>query len=124
MNHPQPVETVTVQRQNLLAKIAALIDSITTLQVVTAIGPLRLDDGGQLPAQNQPLRFAPETRFMVTRLQLVQGDIVTVRDPAFDSEDQQELRQFHNDQVAQARQLIKDNMETLRQWYQMLKELD
>jgi hypothetical protein len=61
-------------------------------------------------------------RKMVTKINLVQGDIKSSMDREFVVGELKELRAFHETQVLKAQQIIKDNLEALKTLWTLVKD--
>lgn len=97
--------------QEFLGKVKDSIEKLSTLDIVTAVGPLKYDSV-------KKTYEAPESgaaSVMRTRIDLLQGDITTQLDEEFATGRYQGLRDYHAAREKQGHELIKSNIETLRQ---------
>jgi hypothetical protein len=61
-------------------------------------------------------------RTMLTKIDLVQGDIRNSMDREFVVGELKELRAFHETQVLKAQQIIRDNLEALKTLWALVKD--
>lgn len=84
----------------LLQKIAASLEGLLILTITTSVGE----------------------RTLKTTIHLVDGDIRNDFDPAFVTGDLKELVPFHESQVAKGQQIIKDNLATLKDLFNFVRD--
>ena len=114
-----PATTDAASTESFADRIKKAIANATTLQIVTAIGPVARDDNGD-PA----LVIGDESKIMLTRYDLVDGDITTVMDPAFvDGPPYDKLREFHQKQVDTGLQRVSSNIDALKKLYELARSI-
>lgn len=99
--------------KSILEKIKESLDNLVTLKIVTAVGSVVLKtdkDGSPLDSQ-----ISADAKAMVTEIDLLQGDITTAYDEEFVTGQYKELRSFHQQREAQGMQIIKDNINALKE---------
>ena len=92
----------------LAKRIQQSLANLVTLDIVTAVGPPKADGSG--PDYG-------EDKIMSSKIDLLQGDITNVIDPAFVTGELQTLRSFHETQVVKGEQIVRDNLKALRELY-------
>jgi hypothetical protein len=92
--------------------IKSAVKDLTQLEVVTMVGPVsvKANDTGKIVADIAP---DTETKAMVTRIDLIDGDIRNLVDPVFVTGDLQSVRDFHNEQVKKGNDIIVRNIEAV-----------
>ena len=100
-------------------RILDSMERLTTLEIVTAVGPTPLGPGGA-----PDLRLGGDAQVMVTRIRLLEGDITTKMDEAFVTGVHAPLRAFHEEQVARGLQIVKDNINALGELYRLLRQVE
>lgn len=98
-------------------RILDSIEKLTTLDIVTAVGPSALDGDGK-PT------FGRDGQVMATRIRLLEGDITTKMDEAFVTGVHAPLRAFHEEQVNRGMQIVKDNIAALGDLYRLLRQVE
>ncbi len=98
-------------KARLLDRIATAFERLVTLEIVTVVGQASWGaQGYELPRADDAL-----TQAMVTRIDLVQGDITTVIPVSFLDPAREPLRTFHQSREAEAHQIVKDNLAAVRE---------
>ena len=97
---------------NLISDIREALEKLKTLEIITAVGDVDLSDApaGRLPL----LRDGTAAATIVTRIDLLQGDIQTVFSPEIVTGDYQSLRDFHAQREEQGHQIVLDNIKALK----------
>jgi len=93
----------------ILAKIGRAVRSLVELQVITAVGEfeITIDDEGR-PAFRGGRVTSAEVLF--TRINLAEGDITSYVHPSFLAGEKAELRQYHDEQVHKAAEIMDRNV--------------
>lgn len=99
-------------------KILKALDSLTTLEIVTAVGPTLLD------AEGRPKLGLGDAKVMVSRLRLLDGDLTHKLDEAFVTGELASLREFHESQVTRGIEIIKGNIAALGELYRLLRQVE
>ena len=89
-------------------KIAQAITKVIELKITTSVTDA--SDANKLE------------RAMVTKINLVEGDIKNTMDREFVVGDLKDLRAFHETQVLKAQQIIKDNLDALKTLWALVKD--
>lgn len=108
----------TTETKNLVERIRDSLERLVTLEIVTAVGPPRLDDNG-----HPEVDFSKD-QVMVSQINLIAGDITNTMDPTFVDGDYAALRPFHEEQVAKGQEIIRENLQALEELYKFARELD
>ncbi|MCB9565945.1 MAG: hypothetical protein H6710_01750 [Myxococcales bacterium] len=99
-------------------KILQALDSLTTLEIVTAVGPTPLD------AKGKPLIGIGDAKVMASRIRLLDGDITNKIDEAYVKGELAPLRDFHETQVARGIEIIKGNIGALTELYRLIRQVE
>ncbi len=94
----------------LKERILKAFDNLVTLEIVTAVGHVTRSDEetGALD-----LDFDRDPKIILTKIDLLQGDIKTVYHEAFVSGEYAELKTFHAAREKEGHGLVRQNIETL-----------
>lgn len=104
---------------SLVDSIKSKLVNLTTLEIVTAVGPPTRDADGRLTVD-----LGSNSAVMFTQIRLLDGDVKTSVDPSFVSGDNQPLREFHQARVSEGMQAVKDNIAALKQLYQLVTTIE
>lgn len=111
---------------DLWKKLLSAADELVKLDIVTAVGPLKWQEEDEKTGQKG--KYVPEggtpTKVMHTRLDLLQGDIVTQMDEEFATGKFQALRDYHAEREKQGHKIIADNIQTLKSLLELLMNLE
>ena len=99
----------------LADRIKNSLANLVTLEIVTAVG--RPDPETLEPSYGQD-------RVMISKINLLDGDITNVIDEAFVSGELEPLRSFHETQVVKGEQIVRGNLKALRELYEMARQYD
>lgn len=109
----------------LLDTIKNALENLVTLEIVTAVGQIKFQASEQPsnPSERLPdIDFSKDPKVMLTKINLLQGDIRTVLDPAFVTGDYQSLRDFHLAREKEGHDIIQKNLAALKELYNTVKE--
>jgi hypothetical protein len=101
---------------DLLERIKSALDNIVTLEIVTAVGGIKKE--GEKVAPNLDYQNA---QVMLTKINLLQGDITTVVNEAFVSGPYQALREYHEAKAKEGYEIVQKNITTLEQLAKLAK---
>ncbi|MGK0359421.1 MAG: hypothetical protein ACI9U2_001723 [Bradymonadia bacterium] len=104
---------------SLVDSIKSKLSNLTTLEIVTAVGPPTRDENGRLTVD-----LKTNSAVMFTQIRLLEGDVTTSVDPSFVSGENQPLRAFHQTRVTEGMQAVKDNISALKQLYQLMTAIE
>lgn len=109
----------------LFQKLASAADELIKLDIVTAVGPLKYQpgqDGSQDKGRYVPDGSMP-TKVIHTRIDLLQGDVVTQMDEEFATGKYQSLRDYHASREKQGNEIIQANIKTLKSLFELLTQI-
>lgn len=98
---------------DLYAKLEGSIENLVTLEIVTAVGPVKPTNRDAKGIKVQE-KTDDAAKLLRTSIDLLEGDITTEMDPAFVTGPYQELREFHKAREAQAIEIVKGNIEAVK----------
>jgi hypothetical protein len=102
----------------LIDRIKDAIENLITLEIITAVGQVDFN------AENGPdLDQSKDPKVILSKIDLIQGDIKTVYDPEFVTGNYKELKDFHKTREEQGHQIIKDNLDALMRLFNLAKDL-
>lgn len=104
--------------ETLLARIKEAITNLVTLEIVTAVGEVKEVNGKSLE-----IDLSKNPSIILTKIDLLQGDIKTVYHENFVTGEYKELKEFHKLREEQGHEIIKNNIETLKKIYDFAKKL-
>ena len=102
-----------------LDDLASKAEQIVNLQIKTIIGEVKFDPDDR--SGNYTLSDNAQT--MYTSINLLQGDITSVIPESFLSDKLANMRQYHQAREEMGRQIIKDNIECLKELAALVKSL-
>jgi hypothetical protein len=105
-----------VDWSSFLNKIQAALENSVTLEIITAVGQIK---GG--PEKNAEIDWTKNPTVMLTKINLLQGDIETVFDPAYVTGDYQALRDFHADREKEGYDIVQKNLQALKELFNLAK---
>jgi hypothetical protein len=112
------------KKDELLDKIRNALTELVQLKIVTAVGPITA-----AVDPNDRSRIVPEvtsvqdSSLMYTRINLLDGDIVTCIPDKFVTGDYKDLREFHAAREKQAHEMIKGNFAALKELLALVRSL-
>ncbi|MDM8536289.1 hypothetical protein QUF70_06010 [Desulfobacterales bacterium HSG17] len=102
--------------KDLKTKIKESIQNLTTLEIITAVGQVKHKSKGDTE-ENQnslpDLDYEHEPKIILTKIDLLQGDIKTVYNEEFVTGNYQNLRDFHAEREKQGYEIIQKNINAL-----------
>lgn len=110
---------------DLWKKLTSAADDLIKLEIVTAVGPLKYEaspDGASGKGRYVPDGAQP-TKVMHTRIDLLQGDVVTQMDEEFATGKYQSLRDYHASREKQGNEIISANIKTLKSLFELLTQI-
>ncbi|MBI4300188.1 MAG: hypothetical protein HY677_03555 [Chloroflexi bacterium] len=102
---------------DLLTTIKNALEKLVSLEIVTAVGPIK---GGE--TSNADIDWDQNPKVILTRIDLLQGDIKTVFDPVFVTGEYQSLRDFHANREKEGHEIVLKNIAALRALYSLAQE--
>lgn len=113
-------ETSDSKLTALINRIKEALENLVTLEVITAVGQVKFGGPG---TQNPDLDTDKDYKLILTKIDLLQGDIKTVYDPEFVTGNYRELKEFHKSREEQGHQLVKDNLAALKSLFDLVMDL-
>ena len=100
------------KKKDLKERILRALENLVTLEVVTAVGQVAAPD-----AEGKPWSFTfdQDPKAILSRIDLLQGDVRTCFHEEFVTGDYQSLRDFHAAREAQGHEIIKGNIAALKE---------
>lgn len=103
----------------LITKIKDAIENLITLEIVTAVGNVTVSsEDEKLSVVN--IENAPA---ILTKIDLIQGDIKTIFHEEFVTGNYKDLKDFHAEREGQGHEIIKGNLEALKKLFDLAKNL-
>ena len=101
-----------VDWSRLIEKIEDALEKAVTLEIITAVGQIK---GG--PEKEAEIDWGQNPKVILTKINLLQGDIETVFDPAYVTGDYQALRDFHMAREKEGYDIVHKNLDALKELY-------
>ncbi len=102
---------------DLKKKIVDSIQNLVTLEIVTAVGQIQLEAKENRPEDAErsfpDLDYEKDPKVMLTKIDLLQGDITTVYDEEFVTGEYQQLKAYHAAREKEGYDIVQKNIETL-----------
>ncbi len=103
--------------EDLKTKIKESIKNLVTLEIITAVGQVRFegpDKNEKTERSRYPdLDFERDPKVILTKIDLLQGDIKTVYNEEFVTGNYQSLKEFHFEKEKQGHEIIEKNIAAL-----------
>ena len=107
----------------LKEKIMESIENLVTLEIMTAVGHVASPAGGSEEGRSLPdLDYDRNPKMILTKINLLQGDIKTVYHEAFVTGEYQELRAFHSAREKEGYNIVLQNIAVLERLLEMVTE--
>lgn len=109
--------------KDLKEKIMESVENLVTLEIMTAVGHVAGPSGGSDEGRSLPdLDYDRNPKMILTKIDLLQGDIKTVYHEDFVTGDYQELKAFHAAREKEGYNIIQQNIEALKSLLKMVDE--
>lgn len=96
--------------ENFISKLQRAVENLVELRIVTAVGSVKQGTGNQ---PDPDIDYSQNPEVILTKIDLVQGDITTVFNPALMAPEYESLRAFHKEREAQGLEIVRKNVETV-----------
>jgi hypothetical protein len=100
--------------KDLKTQIKESIKNLVTLEIITAVGHVRFEPGAE---NNRPafpdLDYERDPKVILTKIDLLQGDIKTVYNEEFVTGNYQGLKEFHAAREKEGYEIIQKNIAAL-----------
>jgi len=109
----------------LIASIKEAIVNLVTLEIVTAVGDVKFQPKSAEEKEKTVamIDYTKEPKAILTKVDLLQGDIQTVFHEEFVTGNYKELKEFHAAREKQGHEIIKENIAALEKLFQLTKKL-
>jgi hypothetical protein len=119
-----PAPEPKTQRE-LLGTITQAISEVVNLKVITVVSPVAI--GGTLEKPTVTFDQAQKVGAIATSINLLDGDITTAIDPVYAANTADPVRQYHEDQVKEAKEIVDRNLRAVadlieRLWDRLAEE--
>ncbi len=109
-------ETTAQKLDNFLSNIVQKIENITTLEIQTIVSEMEVKETGT--GDKKEITVVPKAgtsaEGMISRIKLVEGDIKTYISAQFAGGEYQTLREFHMLKESQGQEIIRKNIEVIK----------
>ncbi|MEN7548262.1 hypothetical protein AAG747_10115 [Rapidithrix thailandica] len=111
------------KEMGLVEKIQSSLENLITLEIVTAVGKTKFKStppkAGE--AHLPDLDHDRDPKVIMTKIDLLQGDIKTVYDEEFVTGDYQELKDFHQSREREGYEIISKNISTIKELLRLIR---
>jgi hypothetical protein len=104
----QDVAPAPKSQHELLGTITQAISEVVNLKVITVVSPVSI--GGTLEKPTVSFDQGQKVGAIATSINLLDGDITTAIDPAYSTDANDPVRQYHEDQVKEAKEIVDRNL--------------
>ncbi len=112
--------------KDLKQKIIDSIKNLVTLEIVTAVGGItsvsKSDTTGGGGVKSLDIDLSKDAKVMLTKIDILQGDIKTVYDEEFVTGKYQNLKAFHTEREKEGYNIIKQNIEILKKLLKLITD--
>jgi hypothetical protein len=95
-------------QHELLGIITKAISEVVNLKVITVVSPVSI--GGTLENPTVTFDQGQKVGAIATCINLLDGDITTAIDPAYGNNAEDPVRQYHENQVKEAKEIVDRNL--------------
>jgi hypothetical protein len=96
--------------KDLKGRIREAIENLVTLEIMTAVGQVDAGVGEGGASRSPDLDYAADPKVILTKIDLLQGDIKTVFNEEFVTGNYQALRDFHARREQEGYEIIQKNI--------------
>jgi hypothetical protein len=112
-------------QRELLGTITQAISEVVNLKVITVVSPVSI--GGTLEKPTVAFDQGQKVGAIATSINLLDGDITTAIDPAYAANTADPVRQYHEAQVKEAKEIVDRNLRAVadlieRLWDRLAEE--
>jgi hypothetical protein len=112
-------------QRELLGTITQAISEVVNLKVITVVSPVSI--GGTLEKPTISFDQGQKVGAIATCINLLEGDITTALDPAYATNTADPVRQYHEGQVKEAKEIVDRNLRAVadlieRLWDRLAEE--
>lgn len=108
----------------LIDSIKEAMANLVTLEIVTAVGNVKFQPkSAEEEKIVATIDYSKEPKAILTKIDLLQGDVQTVFHEEFVTGNYKELKKFHTAREKQAHEIVKDNLAALERLFQLTKKL-
>jgi len=106
----------------IVDRVSAALENLVTLEIITAVGQVdpKKDGDPHWPS----IENVTDPEMIVSKINLLDGDVQTIFGEAFVTGDYQSLQAYHTDREKQGHQIIKDNIAALQELLKLARNLD
>jgi hypothetical protein len=95
-------------QHELLGIITKAISEVVNLKIITVVSPVSI--GGTLENPTVAFDQTQKVGAIATCINLLEGDITTAIDPTYANDADDPVRQYHQDQVKEAKEIVDRNL--------------
>lgn len=108
----------------LLKKIEDALKNLVTMEIITAVGGVKFKSSSNKGTEENLPDIDPNSnpKVILTKIDLLQGDIKTVFNEEFVTGNYQCLREFHADREKQGHEIVTKNIEAIKALIGIIKE--
>lgn len=103
----------------LIERIKDALNNLVTLEITTAVGDVALTEGKKAPS----IDYSKNPKVIMTKINLLQGDITTVFHEEYVTGQYQSLRDFHAAREKEGYDMIKANIAALEKLLELAASL-
>lgn len=110
---------------DLITKIKDSLNNLVTLEIITAVGQVRFRPKAGSSQDTESgfpdLDYEKNPKVILTKINLLQGDIKTVFHEEFVTGDYQSLKDFHAAREKEGYEIVHKNIEAIKELLQMVR---
>ena len=117
LNIMKQAKEMQSKMSELKDKILNSIENLVTLEIITAVGPVQMGpkpDSLEDDSRSYPdLDYDQNPKVILTKIDMLQGDIKTIYDEEFITGEYQSLKAFHAAREKEGHEIVRKNIENL-----------
>lgn len=109
----------------LITRIKESLENLVTLEIVTTVGEVKFQPKSDSETDKiiATIDYSKKPKAILTKIDLLQGDIQTVFHEDFVTGNYTALREFHAAREAQGHTIVEQNLVALEKLFQLVKKL-
>lgn len=112
--------------EDLKRRIRDSLNNLVTLEIITAVGHVRLKPDAESTGENDrdypDIDYERDPKMILTKIDLLQGDIKTVYNEEFVTGNYKDLREFHAEREKEGHRIIMQNISVLEKLLKLISE--
>jgi hypothetical protein len=110
----------TISLDDLGKKIKNSLARLVTLEIVTVIGEIEKVPESEVAESKWRAKANSAEKGILTKMDLLQGDITTIIPKSFFSDDKKAMREYHSEREKQGLDIVKQNIAAVKELWNLI----